>query len=71
MLSLHLLIVCIGFIEVTNMRQELTMITTRTVWVLPPKVRVAVVLLVLLTGLIQPISAQNIFQRFDSDLAGK
>ena len=68
MLSLHLLIVCIGFIEVTNMRQELTMITTRTVWVLPPKVRVAVVPLVLLTGLIQPISAQNIFQRFDSVL---
>ena len=50
------------------MRQELTMITTRTVWVLPPKVRVAVVLLVLLTGLIQPISAQNIFHRFDSVL---
>ena len=54
--------------EITVMRQDLADSSTRTVWQLTHRSRIVAILLVLMNCLILPLSAQNLFQRFDSVL---
>ena len=52
------------------MRKRPIVITTRMAWLPNCLVRLVAILLVVMGSLIQPVSAQNIFQRFDSVLTG-
>ena len=54
--------------EITVMRQDLADSSTRTVWQLTHRGWMVAILLVVMNCLFLPLSAQNIFQRFDSVL---